>query len=160
MRVCSWPRLLDQRAAGEVQEHVFKRATPNERALGLRARRVGAGEGLIAVVHVHENTVRQNFVSIAEADREVFVLGVAARRETQLENFACGVLLDELTRRAFGDDATTIHHNEPIAELFGFVHVVSGEHERDALLLQPVETVPQDVSSLRVQTRGWLIEQQ
>jgi hypothetical protein len=63
-------------------------------------------------------------------------------------------------RRALGDDAAAVHDHEPVAELLGLVHVVRGEHERHALLLQPVQPLPQHVPRLRVEPGGRLVEQQ
>ena len=53
-----------------------------------------------------------------------------------------------------------VHHHEAVAQLLGLVHVVGGQHERDALLLEPVEAVPQDVAGLRVEAGRRLVEQQ
>ena len=70
------------------------------------------------------------------------------------------VLLDQLARRTLGDDLALIHHDEPVAELLGLVHVVRGEHERDAPLLEPVQAVPQHMAGLRVEPGRRLVEQQ
>ena len=58
------------------------------------------------------------------------------------------------------DDPSLVEHDEPVAELLGLVHVVGGEDEADALLLEPEEAVPQDVAGLRVEAGGRLVEQQ
>ena len=63
-------------------------------------------------------------------------------------------------RRALGHDLAVVHHHEPVAELLGLVHVVRGEHQRDAALLEPVQPVPQHVARLRVEPGGRLVEQQ
>src|SRR5665811_408869 len=56
------------------------------------------------------------------------------------------------------NDLRLVHDDEPIAELFGFVHVVRGDHERHALLFEPVEAVPKDVPGLRVEAGRWLVQ--
>src|SRR3712207_8164194 len=50
----------------------------------------------------------------------------------------------------------------PYTTLFrsGLVHVVGGEDQRDAALLEPVQPLPHDVARLRVEPRGRLVEQQ
>jgi hypothetical protein len=53
-----------------------------------------------------------------------------------------------------------IHHDEAIAQLFGLVHVVSGDDQRDALTLQPVEPFPEQVSRLGVESGRGLVEDQ
>ena len=80
--------------------------------------------------------------------------------QPQLQHLAGRVLFDQPARRALGDDAATVHHHQPVAQLLGFVHVVRGQHQRDAALLEPVEAVPQDVAGLRVEAGGRLVEQQ
>ena len=84
--------------------------------------------------------------------------------------------LDDLARRracrsaARGEPSATmraaVHDHEPVAELLGLVHVVRREHERHALLLQPVEPVPEQwracgsspvVGSSSSSSSGWLI---
>ena len=88
----------------------------------------------------------------------VVLLGGAG--EAQLHDLTGRVRGDELARRALGDDPPAVHDHEPVAELLGLVHVVRREHERDALLLQPVEPLPQHVPGLRVEAGGRLVEQQ
>ena len=53
-----------------------------------------------------------------------------------------------------------VHDHEPVAQLLGLVHVVGGEHQRDALTLELVEALPQQVARLRVEPGGRLVEQQ
>ena len=80
--------------------------------------------------------------------------------EAQLHDFAGGVASDELTRWALRHDGAMIHHDEAIAQLFGLVHVVSGDDQRDALTLQPVEPFPEQVSRLGVESGRGLVEDQ
>ena len=82
-----------------------------------------------------------------------------AEREAQLEHLAGGVARDQLARRALGDDPALVHDDEPVAQLLGLVHVVRGEHQRDAALLEPEQPVPQHVPGLRVEAGGRLVEQ-
>ena len=85
---------------------------------------------------------------------------VGRAREPELHHLAGGVRRDELARRALGHDAPAVHDHEPVAELLGLVHVVGREHERDAVLLQPVEPLPEHVARLRVEPGRRLVEQQ
>ena len=68
--------------------------------------------------------------------------------------------LDERAGRALGDDLRLVHDHQPVAQLLRLVHVVRREDERHALLLEAVETVPEQVSRLRVEAGGRLVEQQ
>ena len=81
-------------------------------------------------------------------------------REAQLGHLAGRVLLDERARAPLGDDLGLVHDHEPVAQLLGLVHVVSGQHERDAALLEPVEPVPEQVPGLRVEPGRRLVEEQ
>ena len=70
------------------------------------------------------------------------------------------VALDQLARRALGDDLRLVHDDEPVAELLGLVHVVRREDEGHAALLEPVQPVPEEVARLRVEARRRLVEEQ
>ena len=88
------------------------------------------------------------------------VLQLHRPREPQLHHLTRGVLGHQLARRAFGDDLPAVHDHQPVAELLRLVHVVGGEHERDAVLLEPVQALPEHVPGLRVEAGGGLVEQQ
>ena len=53
-----------------------------------------------------------------------------------------------------------VHDHEAVAQLLGLFHVVRREHGGDALPLQLVEALPQQVPRLRVEAGGGLVEQQ
>ena len=53
-----------------------------------------------------------------------------------------------------------IHDHQPVAQLLRFVHVVGGQDERHALLLEAVEPVPEEMPCLGVEPGGRLVEQQ
>ena len=60
--------------------------------------------------------------------------------------------------RPLGDDQAAVHHDEPVAELFGLVHEVRRDHLRRPSLLQQVQAIPQDVASLRIESGRRLVE--
>ncbi len=64
--------------------------------------------------------------------------------------------------RLRGDPSATIFAlsitTRPVAKLLRLVHVVGGDDEGGTLLLQPVEAVPHQVASLRIETGGGLVE--
>ena len=80
--------------------------------------------------------------------------------ESHLEHLARGVAADQLGGRALGHDRALVDDHEPIAELLGLVHVVGGEEQRGALLLEAEQPVPEDVAGLRVEAGGRLVEEQ
>ena len=112
----------------------------------------------VAVVGADQHAVGEYLLAVAET------VEVAVRRravgEAELDHLALHVLRDQLARRALGDDLRLVHHDEPVAELLGFVHVVRGEHLRHALLLEPVEAIPEHVARLRVEAGRRLVEQE
>ena len=108
---------------------------------------------------VDQDPVREHLERGAEPLEPAVDAVPVAVGEAQLDHLALDVLLDERTRRALGHDLALIHDHEPVAELLGLVHVVRREHERHALLLQPVEAVPERVACLRVEPRRRLVEQ-
>ena len=77
----------------------------------------------------------------------------------QLDDLTGRPLADERARRPLGSDPPAVHHDEPVAELLGLVHVVGGQHQCHALLLEAEEAVPQGVPCLRVEAGGRLVEQ-
>jgi hypothetical protein len=77
------------------------------------------------------------------------------KRSSATSRLTCSVI-----RRAFGDDLAVVHHHQPVAQLLGLVHVVGGQHQGHALVLEPVQPVPQHVPGLRVQSGGRLVQQQ
>ena len=121
---------------------------------------MGHGQCLLAVMGIDQDAIGQGLDALADPIDGRRRRLVRAGFEAQLEHFTCGVRLDELARRSLGDDGASVHHDEAVAELLGLVHVVRRQHERDALLLEPVQPVPQDVASLRVETGGRLVEEQ
>ena len=82
------------------------------------------------------------------------------RPEAELDHLALDVAVDQLARRALGDDLRPVHDHEAVAELLGLVHVVRREDERHALLLQPVEPVPERVAGLGIEAGRRLVEEQ
>ena len=90
----------------------------------------------------------------------VGVVAVVVGVEPQLEHLAGRVLVDQRARRPLGDDPAVVHDDQPVAQLLGLVHVVGGEDQGDALLLEPEQPVPQHVPGLRVEPGGRLVEQQ
>ena len=79
----------------------------------------------------------------------------AARATSRVEY--CSI---SCARRTLGHDLGLVHDDQPVAQLLGLVHVVRGEHERHALLLEPVQAVPEQVARLRVEAGRRLVEQQ
>ena len=82
------------------------------------------------------------------------------RIEAQLEDLWGAVPLDQLTRGSLGGEPAVVHDHQPVAQLLGLVHVVRGQDQRDAALLEPEQPVPHHVPGLRVQAGGGLVEDQ
>ena len=70
------------------------------------------------------------------------------------------VLLDQRARAALGDDLRLVHDDEAVAQLLGLVHVVGGQDQRHAALLEPVQPVPEQVPGLRVEAGRRLVEEE
>ena len=121
---------------------------------------VHAVGGGIAVVGVEEHPVRQRLDPPGEAVDAALQVAREFGAEPELDHLTRRVAPDELERRALGDDSALVHHDEPIAQLLGLVHVVRRQHERDAPLLQPEEPIPDHVSCLGVEPGRRLVEQQ
>ena len=117
-------------------------------------------ENVFAVARVDENTIGQHLLPITEPREYSGLIGIRTSGESQFEHLATRMLFDQLSRRSLGDDTATVHHHQPITQLLGFVHVMGGEHESHALLFEAIQAIPQDVTRLRIETRGGLVEEQ
>ena len=53
-------------------------------------------------------------------------------------------------RRAFRDDLAVVHDGDAIAELFGLFHVMGGQYNGHATLIQALHQIPQISLGLRV----------
>ena len=109
---------------------------------GWRPRCVGGDRGRLAVVGVDRTRSGRRSIRSPSPSSWPSSVSWTPAREAQLDDLARGVALDELARRALGDDPRLVHDHEPVAQLLGLVHVVRGQHQRDAALLEPVEPVP------------------
>src|ERR1700677_4146856 len=69
-------------------------------------------------------------------------------------------MCEEVARRPLGHGGAVVHDDKSIAQLFCFVHVVRSDDLGHALALEAVETLPQQMSRLRVETRGRLVQDQ
>ena len=114
----------------------------------------------LAVVGVDEHAVGQPLHAFAEPVELAVERLLDADREAHLQHLARRVLGDELARAPLGDDLRLVHDHEAVAQLLGLVHVVGRQDQRHALLLEPVQAVPEQVPRLRVEARGRLVEQQ
>ena len=115
-------------------------------------------EHRLAVRRVDQHAVGQRLDALAEACEGGGRRRVALRAEPQLDHLARGVPADELGGRALGHDPAVVDDHQPVAQLLGLVHVVGGQHEGRAALLEPEQPVPQHVPGLRVQAGGRLVE--
>src|ERR1700739_1395942 len=68
--------------------------------------------------------------------------------------------VDQIRRRSLGDDLSVIHDRQPVAQPLGFVHVVGGEQNRPALLLEGANDAPQLPPALWIETSSGLIQKQ
>ena len=127
---------------------------------GRSPRSWAADRGRLAVVGVEQDPVGEPLDPLGEAVELAVERLLDAGREAQLGDLARRVALDQLARRALGDDLRLVHDDEPVAELLGLVHVVGRQDERHAALLEPVEAVPEQVAGLRVEAGRRLVEQQ
>jgi hypothetical protein len=116
-------------------------------------------ERLLAVFGIQQGPVRQCFGSGRESVQYAVHRGSHVIPQTQFENLASGISIDQLTGRTFGDDPGLVHDDKPVAELFGLVHVVCREQQCRTAPLQLIQPLPDHVSRLRIESRCRLVEQ-
>ena len=128
------------------------RPRPCTSATARRRRRRRAGRGRAAPRPARPSARRAcSAIALAASSRRRSA--ARAPRASTYSPISCG-------GEPSADDAAAVHDDEPVAELLGLVHVVGGQHQRDALLLEPVQPVPQHVAGLRVEAGRRLVEQQ
>src|SRR5205814_3600624 len=67
--------------------------------------------------------------------------------------------LNQIRRRAFGDDLPMVHNREAITDPFRFIHVMSGEQHCAAAALKLANDVPELPPALRIEPSGRLIQE-
>ena len=67
---------------------------------------------------------------------------------------------DQLAGRLVGDHPAVMDDRDPVAQLLGFLEVMRGQDDRDALAVQLADVVPQLPAELDIDPRGRLVEHQ
>ena len=115
---------------------------------------------LVAVVGVQQDPVGQHLDALADAGELVRRTSPATsspnRSSTTSRVECCSI---SSRGRALGHDLALVHDDQPVAELLGLVHVVRGQHERDAPLLEPEQPLPHQVPGLRIEAGRRFVEQ-
>src|SRR5262249_27152636 len=86
--------------------------------------------------------------------------GIAVAADLKLYNVMSAQPVDQIRRRALGDDHAVVNDRQAVAQALRFVNVMSGEQNRAAALLEAAHDLPQLPAALRVQAGGRLIEKQ
>jgi len=68
-------------------------------------------------------------------------------------------VLENMARRAFGDDAAVVHDVGPVADAEGFTHVVVGNEHADADLAEVFDDPPDIADRNGVDAREGLVQQ-
>src|SRR4029077_758275 len=66
--------------------------------------------------------------------------------------------LDQLGRRAFGNDLAVVDDREPVAQAFGLVHVMRGQQHCAAIALKVANNVPELAAALRIESGRRFVE--
>lgn len=64
----------------------------------------------------------------------------------------------QTVRRVLGDHPSVVNDDDPITRLFGLLHEVGDQHERDAGAAQPLQQAPHVAAGSRVQAGRELVE--
>src|ERR1035438_4376038 len=68
--------------------------------------------------------------------------------------------VDQISRRALGNDLPVIHNCQAVAQALGFIHVMRGEQHGAAIALKSANDVPKLAPALGIESRGRLVEKQ
>src|SRR5438093_7036753 len=155
-------RLVAQRAAGELEEHVLEARPPDHEVRGLGAgaarqfeergdrRRDVAGEqdDLVLLVHHPRN-----------GGQRLELLLVRRPCATEMHAAFAEPAPDQLLGRAAVEDAAVVHDREPVAQRLGLLHVVGRHQDRATLALQAPDDGPQALARRRVEPGRRLVEE-
>jgi hypothetical protein len=120
--------------------------------------RVNVAQRVITILDVEQHAIGQYLDAFGEWRKSIEILLVVIDHESQLHDLSGGESFDEASRCALGNDRTLVHDDKSVAELLGFIHIVRRDDEGDAFSLEPVETIPEQMSSLRVEARRRFVE--
>jgi len=154
--VVTWS--VHQAAAGQPEKDVLQRRPTDQRALGDMTHPRDFLKGGVAVLRIEKDPVGQHLLAFGQSRQRRCDLLVLAWCKPKLDDLFRRELLDQLSRRPLGRKAAFVHHDQSVAELLRLVHVMGGDDEGDPFLLEAVETVPQQVPGLRIETRRGLVQ--
>jgi len=67
---------------------------------------------------------------------------------------------DQIRGRAERDQASAVDHGNPVAEAFGFVHVVRRQQDRSAVRAELGDVLPELQAALRIEPGGRLVQEE
>ena len=65
-----------------------------------------------------------------------------AAGNSELNHMMSAEALDQIGGRAFGDQLAVIDNRQPVTEALGFVHIMRGQQNRAAVVLESTNDVP------------------
>src|SRR5215471_1216001 len=151
--------------AGEVDEDVFQAGLPRAQVLELLALPVDSfeqgGNGEVRLAHIEADDavlVAHGFDARQRAPRFKILSVLVA--DFEFDDVMASEAVDQVGGRAFGDDLPMVDDGEAVAQTLGFVHVVGGEQDGTAFLLEGADDVPELAAALRVEAGGGLVKKE
>ncbi len=78
----------------------------------------------------------------------------------QFDDLRLDMLRNQIARCALGHNAACVENREAVAESLRFVHEMRRQQNRLAFLQQTLQALPDQVTRLRIEAGGRLVEQQ
>ncbi|HLB86554.1 MAG TPA: hypothetical protein VJK29_02765, partial [Terriglobales bacterium] len=158
------PSLLSQMTAGEAHEDVLQTRLARTQVQKLGALVLNCieqrGDSQVRLVYVQANkavVMTDGFDSWQRTPPiERSTIGVAA--DGKLHHVVPAEAIDQVGRRAFGDDLAVVDDGKAVAEALSFVHIVRSEKHRAAVALEGADDIPELAAALWIKTRGGLIQ--
>src|SRR4051812_43076159 len=148
-------------SAGEVEEDVLEvrltgRDVDDSEPLALKRGQNLAGIHLVLAVGDGEGAPALQ-LDLLEAD------GVGRPGDVAVDRHLDGFLLrhsDQRPSRLVGDQPPVVDDRDPVAQILGFLEIMSGEDDGDSALVQLPHIGPELLAKLDVDARGRLVEDQ
>src|SRR6185437_2077535 len=156
--------VIAQMPSGERHEHILQRGRVRlqlvhlDAALGKRSEQGGHDAVQLRDIQLEAAILSARIEDAVDGAqrREIDSGGLRCRER---HHMLCAPRADQLARCAERDHLAVVHDRDAIAEAFGLIHIVGGEDDCSAGSAELLDEIPELSPRLRIESRGWFIEE-
>jgi hypothetical protein len=109
-------------------------------------------------VQVHQTVVVTNRFYSGQSAPSVESGAIRVSAHGEFHNVMASQAVNQVGRRAFGNDLAVIDDRQPVAKALGFVHVMCGEKNSATVALEAADDVPKLPATLGIEAGGGFIQ--